>query len=128
VFDVPVLVKTQPTLTSPLPVSALFSQDEDFATSPVRDNRLQTWWINIRDQINGLQLFLTFWLLGSSLFALRFMLLWRNFNLAVGQRQALDHQATIDCCRRLQSQMAIKRQLKLTQSAQISSPMVDWLV
>lgn len=96
-------------------------------TSDNRDNGFNRFWSDNIAPITALQWFLTVWAMGSLFLALRFIWLWWGFGRATGKRIPLTHQATVDLCLQLQSQMAIKRTLKLTQSNQIVSPMaVGW--
>jgi beta-lactamase regulating signal transducer with metallopeptidase domain len=94
----------------------------DVAVLPARANDLNSL-MKQAASIDGLRGLLLFWLVGSSFFALRFIYLWRAFVKSMGPREPLNDEATVALCQRLQTQMAIKRRLTLTQSAQITSPM-----
>ncbi|MCJ8274449.1 MAG: M56 family metallopeptidase [Psychrosphaera sp.] len=76
-----------------------------------------------RFTINWLNGLLACWLAGCVFFALRFVWLWQSFKRTIGKRTVLEHQPTIDLCRRLKDKMGINRQIVLTQSDQITSGM-----
>ena len=78
---------------------------------------------NVHLSVNWLHVLITVWLVGIVLFALRFALRWYWFKRDIGERVALTHQPTIDLCKDLQSRMGLTRNIELTQSNQISSPM-----
>jgi beta-lactamase regulating signal transducer with metallopeptidase domain len=76
-----------------------------------------------RFTINWLNGLLAFWLGGCVFFALRFVWLWQSFKRTIGKRTVLEHQPTIDLCCQLKEKIGINRQIDLTQSDQITSPM-----
>ncbi|NQZ07906.1 MAG: M56 family metallopeptidase [Algicola sp.] len=89
---------------------------EQMAAAPASQN-------GQRFTINWLNGLLVFWLAGSVFFAVRFVWLWQSFKRTIGKRTVLEHQPTIDLCCRLKEKMGINRQIELTQSDQITSPM-----
>lgn len=73
--------------------------------------------------VNWLNVLIGAWFTGVVLFALRFALRWYWFKREIGERIPLSHQPTIDLCHDLQARMGVVRQIDLTQSSQIYSPM-----
>ena len=73
--------------------------------------------------VNWLHVLIGVWLLGVAFFALRFALRWYWFKREIGERVPLSHQPTVDLCHDLKARMGVTRQIELTQSSQIYSPM-----